>query len=105
MKKAVKAKKSVKKAAKAAAKKTSKKAAKKKAVTKKATKKKAVKKKAKAKKAKPTVMGIAPLGCCTLTGSGPDDQFEGVTQARCRELAIAAGKNDHWVLGQCAEPN
>jgi hypothetical protein len=82
--------KTAKKAAKAA---TGKKAARKKTATKKATKKKA------AKKAKTPV-----LGCCTLTGSGPDQQIKGVTRERCRLLAIQAGKNDHWVAGECAEP-
>jgi hypothetical protein len=53
----------------------------------------------KAKKAK------AILGCCTLVGSGPDQQIEGITKAECRQRAIAAGKNDHWVKGKCAQPN
>jgi hypothetical protein len=56
-------------------------------------KKKAVKKKA-----------AAPVGCCTLTGSGPDEQHEGLTQEECRLLAIRKKKNDHWVPGKCAQP-
>jgi hypothetical protein len=40
-----------------------------------------------------------------LAGSGPDQQIEGITRAECRQRAIAAGKNDHWVAGVCAEPN
>jgi hypothetical protein len=81
------------KVAKKAAKAVGKKAASKKVGAKKASKKKA------AKKAKAAV-----LGCCTLTGSGPDQQIEGVTREKCRLLAIQAGKNDHWVAGECAEP-
>jgi hypothetical protein len=56
------------------------------------------KKKAASKKA------AAPVGCCTLTGSGPDEQHEGLTQKQCRLLAIRKGKNDHWVRGKCAQP-
>jgi hypothetical protein len=55
------------------------------------------KKKGKAKK--------APRGCCTLTGSGPAEQYEGVTKEECRLLAIQKGKNDHWWPGKCAKPN
>ena len=61
-------------------------------------KKKAKKKKAAAKKR------TAVLGCCTLTGSGPDVQIEDITREECRRRAIALGKNNHWVLGKCAEP-
>ncbi|MEA2895088.1 MAG: hypothetical protein QOJ84_703 [Bradyrhizobium sp.] len=90
------------KAKNASAKKVSKKKVTAKAKAKKAAKKKTVKKTAKkaAKKAKK-----AAVGCCTLTGSGPDQQFEGITRAECRKRGIAAGKNDHWVAGFCAEPN
>lgn len=86
------------KVAKKAAKAAGKKAASKKAASKKVAAKKATKKKA-AKKAKAAV-----LGCCTLTGSGPDQQIEGITREKCRLLANQAGKNDHWVAGKCAEP-
>jgi len=79
----------------------------------KAQKAKAAKKKAKTaarkttKKAakKATKKRTAALGCCTLTGSGPDLQFEGITKAECRRRAIAMGKNDHWVRGKCAQPD
>ncbi|MBR1123749.1 hypothetical protein JQ628_19640 [Bradyrhizobium lablabi] len=85
--------------------KASKKATKKvtKAAGKKAAGRKAAKKASK-KAAKKKTAKKAVLGCCTLTGSGPDQQIEGVTRERCRLLAIAAGKNDHWVAGKCAEP-
>jgi hypothetical protein len=56
-----------------------------------------------APKAKPKAKPA--LGCCTLTGSGPDIQYEGITQEECRRRAIALGKNDHWVAGKCAQPN
>jgi hypothetical protein len=91
MKKPSKAKKAS--AKKASAKKVSKKKSK---VTAKAKAKKTPKKKAAKKVA---------VGCCTLTGSGPDQQFEGITKAECRQRAIAAGKNDHWVAGLCAQPD
>jgi hypothetical protein len=58
------------------------------------------KKKKTAKKA-----AAAPKGCCTLTGSGPDEQREGLTREECRLLAISKGKNPHWVEGKCAEPD
>lgn len=54
-------------------------------------------KKSKAKKAK------APTGCCTLTGSGPAEQYEGLTEEQCRLLAIQKDKNDHWWAGKCAK--
>ncbi len=66
--------------------------------------KSAAQKKTSTRKSKKSA-GPNTLGCCTLTGSGPDDQFEGITRAECRRRAIAAGKNDHWVPGKCAEPN
>jgi hypothetical protein len=67
--------------------------------------KSAPKAKAKAKaKAKKKAKAKAALGCCTLTGAGPAQQIEGITQAECRARAIAAGKNDHWVPGKCAQP-
>jgi hypothetical protein len=50
------------------------------------------------KKAKPS------RGCCTLRGSGPDEQCEGLTREECRRLGIERGKNDSWVPGRCAEP-
>jgi hypothetical protein len=59
--------------------------------------------KAKAK-SKTNAKAKAALGCCTLTGAGPAQQIEGITQAECRARAIAAGKNDHWVPGKCAQP-
>jgi hypothetical protein len=97
------------------AKKSSKKKASKKALAKKrAPSKKAASKKPSATKvsflegapkaAKKKKKSAAALGCCTLTGSGPDEQYEGITKTECRRRAIAAGKNDHWVAGKCAEP-
>ena len=56
------------------------------------------------KKAKLTRAAAAQRGCCTLTGSGPDEQIEGLTREECRRLAIQRGKNSHWYPGQCAEP-
>jgi hypothetical protein len=61
------------------------------------------KKTATKKKSKMAV--AAPLGCCTLTGSGPDEQHEGLTREECRLLAISKGKNPSWVAGKCAEPD
>lgn len=58
-------------------------------------KKKAARKKAARK--------VALVGCCTLTGSGPDEQHEGLTQKQCRLLGITEGKNAHWVAGKCAQ--
>lgn len=93
---------------KAKAAKKSKTATKKKA-TKKATKK--APRRAKAKKAaRKTVARFeadiagGALGCCTLSGNGPNVQFEGITQAACRQRALALGKIPHWVAGKCAEP-
>jgi len=54
---------------------------------------------------KPASKGQPALGCCTLTGSGPDVQYEGITQQECNRRAIAAGKNPHWVKGKCAQPD
>ena len=85
-------------ATKKAAKAAGKKAASKKAASKKVAAKKASKKKA-AKKAKAAV-----LGCCTLRGSGPDGQIEGITREECRRRAIELNKNFSWVAGKCAEP-
>lgn len=68
------------------------------------TTRKATKSKTGAKKKKMTTLAGGPLGCCTLTGSGPDRQIEGITKEQCRRLAIESGKNDHWVPGQCAQP-
>jgi hypothetical protein len=64
--------------------------------------KKTQKKKAKKSAAKKSA---AAKGCCTLTGSGPDQQHEGLTREQCRLLAISRGKNPHWVAGKCAEPD
>jgi hypothetical protein len=44
-------------------------------------------------------------GCCTLMGSGPDEQHEGLTREECRLLSIRKGKNFSWVAGLCAEPD
>lgn len=63
------------------------------------TKKSTVKK----KKAKKTAAGAQ--GCCTLIGSGPDEQHEGLTREACRLLSIKKGKNFQWVAGLCAEPD
>jgi hypothetical protein len=65
-------------------------------------------KKASSKKKKMKTTKKSPkdvLGCCTLTGSGPDEQYEGLTREQCRRLAISKGKNDRWVPGKCAEPD
>ncbi len=63
------------------------------------------------KKAKPkrdaavrAMAAAGQRGCCTLRGSGPDEQHEGLTAEECRRLAIEKGKNDSWVPGRCAEP-
>jgi hypothetical protein len=103
MKKASKAKKLLKKKASKKAL-SKKKAPLKKVSSKKASSKKAPPMKASLEGAPKAAKRKAALGCCTLTGSGPDVQFEGITKADCRQRAIAAGKNDHWVPGQCAEP-
>ena len=63
-----------------------------------------MKKPAKAKKAKKKVAG-GGKGCCTLRGSGPDEQHEGLTREQCRILANSKGKNFSWVAGLCAEPD
>lgn len=99
----------------AAKKAKAKKAKVKKAKVKKAAVKKAAVKKTKAKKAKakkkttmPAGMAAAadgPTGCCTLTGSGPDIQREGLTREQCRILANSLDKNFQWVAGLCAEPD
>lgn len=84
-----------------AAKAAGKKATRKKTAAKTATKKKA--KKATKKKAKKAAKkGV--LGCCTLRGSGPDSQIEGITREECRRRAIKLNKNFSWVAGKCAEP-
>lgn len=70
-----------------------------------ASKKAAGKKKAGKKAPKKAARKAATLGCCTLTGSGPDQQIERITREECRLLAIQAGKDDHWVAGECAEPS
>jgi hypothetical protein len=57
------------------------------------------------KKKKATTVGAATRGCCTLTGSGPAEQYEGITKEECRQLAIQRGKNHHWWAGKCAAPN
>src|SRR5262245_8875933 len=92
--------KAAKKTPKAATKKTATKKAAKKKAAKKAAKKKAPKpaKATKAKKAKKaakkTVASFESdiaggvLGCCTLSGNGPNIQFEGITQADCRQRAL-----------------
>jgi len=58
-------------------------------------------KKAVAKKA---MAAGGALGCCTVTGIGPNKQFEHVTQAKCQEIADGLGGNPHWVPGECAKP-
>lgn len=90
-KKAAKAKKA------AAAKKSAK-------TTRKATKQKTGAKKKSVSKKKMRTLAGGPLGCCTLVGSGPDTQIEGITKEQCRRLAIESGKNDRWVPGKCAQP-
>jgi hypothetical protein len=62
-----------------------------------------MKKPTKAKKTASKKAAAAPKGCCTLSGSGPDEQIEGITQEACRRLGIQKGKNDHWVKGLCAQ--
>jgi len=91
----------------AAKKKTAKKkAVGKKVANKKVNKKKATKKTAPKKGARMASMAaMAPTGCCTLRGSGPDEQHEGLTRDACRTLAISKGKNFSWVPGLCAEPD
>ena len=61
-------------------------------------------KKAKTSKAKKTGVSNAK-GCCTLRGSGEDEQHEGLTREACRLLAARKGKNFSWVAGLCAEPD
>jgi hypothetical protein len=63
--------------------------------------KKAVTKKAATKKK--STSGV--LGCCTLVGSGPDIQREGVTKSYCEKLAAELGKNPIWTPGKCAQPD
>ena len=63
--------------------------------------KKAVTKKAATKKK--STSGV--LGCCTLVGSGPDIQREGVTKSYCEQLAAELGKNPIWTPGKCAQPD
>jgi hypothetical protein len=65
------------------------------------------KKKAAPKKAasKLKLTGKATLGCCTLMGNGPNQQIERITQADCKQRAIAAGRNYQWVAGDCAQPS
>lgn len=75
-----------------------------KTTNKKTTKKKATKKKSGAKSAR-AGLARAALGCCTLVGSGPDVQFEGMTSAECAKRAAALGKNPIWSPGKCAEPD
>jgi hypothetical protein len=64
-----------------------------------------MKKPTKAKKAASKKVAAAPGGCCTLRGSGPDEQHEGLTREQCRLLAISKNKNFSWVAGKCAEPD
>ena len=54
---------------------------------------------------KKTAAAAPQRGCCTLSGSGPDEQHEGLTKEECRLLGIEKGKNDHWVPGLCAQPD
>jgi hypothetical protein len=65
------------------------------------------KKKAAPKKAasKVKLTAKATLGCCTLIGSGPDQQIERITEDDCKRRAIAASKNYQWVAGDCAQPS
>jgi hypothetical protein len=103
--------KAVKRTSKGTKKRTAK-AAKRNTATKKAAKK--APKPSKAKKAKKAArktvanfeadMTGGPLGCCTLSGNGPNIQFEGVTHADCRQRALERGKIPHWWPGKCAEP-
>lgn len=85
---------------KAAAKKT----AAKKSPVKKTTRKKKAATKTASRKAKAIGKRVAAAtGCCTLTGSGPDEQREGLTKEQCRRLAMRKGKNYQWIAGLCAE--
>ena len=54
---------------------------------------------------KTAVTAKTTLGCCTLIGSGPDQQIERISQAECKRRATAAGKNYQWVAGDCAQPS
>ena len=63
------------------------------------------KKTASAKTATAKKTGSSARGCCTLTGSGPDEQHEGLTREACRLLAIKKNKNFQWIAGLCAEPD
>ena len=63
------------------------------------------KKTAKTPKAASPSLATGALGCCTLTGSGPDKQIEGIGRAACIQKANELGKNFHWVAGKCAEPS
>jgi hypothetical protein len=47
---------------------------------------------------------LGVLGCCTLVGSGPDTQYEGITKQECERRAAAQGKNPIWSPGKCAQP-
>jgi len=66
-------------------------------------------KKSKKKKKKAAGAKVGPsarvLGCCTLVGSGPDVQIEGITESDCDKRAAALGKNPIWTPGKCAQPN
>jgi hypothetical protein len=64
-----------------------------------------MKKPTKAKKTASKKAVSDPRGCCTLIGSGPDEQHEGLTREECRLLAIRKGKNPSWGPGKCAEPD
>lgn len=81
-----------------------KKAAAKKSPVKKTTRKKTAATKTASRKAKAIGKRVAAAtGCCTLTGSGPDEQREGLTKEQCRRLAMRKGKNYQWIAGLCAE--
>jgi hypothetical protein len=67
-----------------------------------AKKKISAKKKARAKKV--SALSVV-LGCCTITGVGPDVQYERITQSECERRAGAAGGNPQWIPGDCAEPS
>ena len=74
-------------------------------VKKKAAPKKAASKAKKKAAPKKAAAAKAALGCCTLIGSGPDQQFERITRDACKRKAIAASKNYQWVAGVCAQPS